>query len=623
VTAPDFAFDAVKTATESANPRLAGREGAEVTTVQLEAAEDGTDAAQTLMLKMRGAASGDEAYEQGKGLPEATRLYIAGAVDFDHAHRSHAWGEETSDEEEDDPNGLETALGRFQQILQLPSSEARPRILWATFMSGRCHALRAQPGDLEQALAEFRKVTELVRAGAADPMGLGHAALGEAARVDLKAGHFAAAVRLYAEQASEPYAGSAIVSLRRATNKLLKSGEPIDPWVRDPVVQKALVAYAVSATAAYYQERTCVAARGCDDQDADDSDMITRDAAIRLLEAIAKLDAKQVQWPDQVAALAYKFEKYDVVTRVLALSNTPYADWIRAKMALHAGDLQAAAAAFARASKGFATNDSSTALPAELARRFQGEQGLTSLARSDYVEAFNQLLAGGYEDDARYVAERVLTLEELQRLVDKQSLGKPFRDLLARRLTRAGRYSEALVYYESDSVRQLAEKYSESMQQAQQQGATPGSRAAGWYEVARLEIQSGMELRGTERCPDYTEYEGSYGDECAPQLVAGDLMSQDELARLNASAVTPDRRFHYRQIGVEHLMKAADALPRRSPDFDAVLCQGVHWLQTHGRTANEDLIEEVYRRYVRQGRAEPWAGNFGTECPDPKFGPGS
>ena len=129
VTAPDFAFDAVKTATESANPRLAGREGAEVTTVQLEAAEDGTDAAQTLMLKMRGAASGDEAYEQGKGLPEATRLYIAGAVDFDHAHRSHAWGEETSDEEEDDPNGLETALGRFQQILQLPSSEARPRIL--------------------------------------------------------------------------------------------------------------------------------------------------------------------------------------------------------------------------------------------------------------------------------------------------------------------------------------------------------------------------------------------------------------------------------------------------------------------------------------------------------------
>ena len=640
VTSPDFAFDA--RAAGSADPRLAGQEGVGPTTVLLELEGIGADAQATISA-MRDAASGDEAYERGKGLPEATRLYTAGAVDFNHAHHSRAWGEDAPEEVANesnppkpelaaDPQGpvqtvedtrtkaLTAALGRFQQILQLPAGEAQPRILWATFMLGRCHALRAQPGDLDRAVAEFRQAAELVRAGADDPMGLGHAALGEAGRVALEAGHLGDAVKLYAEQAAAPGAGSAIESLRRATGKLLMSNEPVDPWVQDPVIQKALIAYAVTATSEYYEDNTCITALGCGKQDSNNYyDPPTKEAATRLVEAIDKLHVKQVQWPDQVAGLAYKLEKYDVVTRVLALSNTPYAEWIRAKMALHAGDLQAAAAAFARASKGFSTNDSSaTTMPDDVVSRFQGEQGLTSLARSDYMEAFNQLLAGGYQDDARYVAERVLTLEELQRLVDKQNLGAPFRDLLARRLARAGRHSEALPYYESDSVRELAKKYLEYLQQAKQ-GENPQSRAAGWYGAARLEIESGMELRGAERCPDYREYDGSFGDSCGLERSERDMVSNDELARLAANAIAPDIRFHYRLVGVEHLMKAADELPRRSATFDAVLCQGVHLLQQHGRAFNGDLIQEVYRRYVHEGRHETWATNFGSQCPEPVF----
>ena len=55
---------------------------------------------------MRNAASGDEAYELGKGLPEATRLYTAGAVDFNQAHKSRASGdnsEEENTEQSDSP----------------------------------------------------------------------------------------------------------------------------------------------------------------------------------------------------------------------------------------------------------------------------------------------------------------------------------------------------------------------------------------------------------------------------------------------------------------------------------------------------------------------------------------
>lgn len=625
VTDLGFASNAVKAA-GSSDPRLAGQEGTGPTTAQLESEGLGTDAAATIA-QMRNAASGDEAYEYGAGLPEATRLYTAGAVDFNRAHDSRGWGEDapeaegsTKTDEGARDQMLTAALDRFQQILQLPPDQAKPRILWATFMLGRSHALRAHPGDLDQALIEFRQVAELVRTGADDPMGLGHAALGEAGRAALQTGQFAEAVRWYAEQAAAPEPGSAIESLHRAAEKLLISEQPLDSPLHDPVIQRALIAYAVAVTLSSYVDNSCIAALGCNNADSDSGfDTTDKDAATRLVEAIARLDVKQVQWPDQVAGLAYKLEKYDVVTRVLAVSNTPYAEWIRAKMLLHGGDLQAAAAAFARASKGFATNDSSTdPLPFYVVNRFQGELGLISLARSDYVEAFNQLLAGGFQDDARYVAERVLTLEELQRQVDKQDLGPPFRDLLARRLTRAGREAEALVYYESDSVRDSARKYSEYLRQAQQ-GETPESRAAGWYGAARLEIESGMVLRGAEQCPDFTEFEGNFGDACGVVDPPRDMMSDDELGRRAANAITPDRRFHYRQVGVQHLLKAADELPRHSATFDSVLCQGVHWLQQHGRTANEDLIQEVYSRYVHEGRVEPWAVDFGSHCPEPVF----
>ena len=618
ITAPEFVFNALRVG-GSGDPRLPGREGEGPTTAELESQGVGAYAEATLAA-MRNAASGDEAYELGKDLPVATRLYTAGAVDFNHAHQSRGWSDDISDGDTvSDLNALTAALGRFQQILQLPADQARPRILWATYMLARCHELQANPGDLELAFAGFQQVTEWVRAGADDPMGLGHAALGEAGHVAIKLGHLGQAVKLFAEQAAAPDAESAIESLRRATEMLLMSKEPLDPWVRDPVTQKALIAYAVSSTPLYYTDNICIDGLKCADDDANEPyEPPIKEAAIRLVEAIDRLDVNQLQWPDQFAGLAYKLEKYEAVTRALTVSNTPYADWIRAKMALHAGDLQAAAAAFARASKGFSTHeDSPDSMPDEVVRRFEGERGLTSLIRSDYIEAFEQLRAGGYKDDALYVAERVLTVEELRRLVDKQHLDDSFRDLLARRLTRTGHYPEALVYYKSDSTRELAKKYAEYLQQAKH-GASPRNRAAALYGAARLEFESGMQLIGAERCPDYQEYGGQYGDSCW-QDTTGDLNSADEDRRLTDNAVNPDFRFHYRLIGFRHLMKAADELPPRTATFDAVLCQTVHLLQHHGRTANEELIHKAYYRYVHQGRAEPWATDFGAHCPEPEF----
>ena len=101
--------------------------------------------------------------------------------------------------------------------------------------------------------------------------------------------------------------------------------------------------------------------------------------------------------------------------------------------------------------------------------------------------------------------------------------------------------------------------------------------------------------------------------------VAGDLTSGDEIKRVAATAVDPDVRFHYRTVAVKHLFVAADLLPRRSELLSSILCNGASWLEQHNRSYNEDLIKTVYIRYVKDGRVEPWAQNFGAKCPEPQF----
>lgn len=90
---------------------------------------------------------------------------------------------------------------------------------------------------------------------------------------------------------------------------------------------------------------------------------------------------------------------------------------------------------------------------------------------------------------------------------------------------------------------------------------------------------------------------------------------------MRTSATAPDFRFHYRAVGVAHLLEAADHLPRRSVVLSAVLCNGAGWLHHHNWDYNKDLIQTIYQRYVKDGRVEPWAANFGATCPEPDFTP--
>ena len=160
-----------------------------------------------------------------------------------------------------------------------------------------------------------------------------------------------------------------------------------------------------------------------------------------LVSALQALDVRQVANADRVAALAYRIGRYDLAQSLASRLDTALAWWVRAKLALRQGDSVQAAQAYARAAAAFPRADGS--LDADSAGRLRAEQGVLTLSRGQYVEALDQLLrAGGpldatrpaeeegwpmapYWNDAAYVAERVLTLDELKQYVDAQAPATP------------------------------------------------------------------------------------------------------------------------------------------------------------------------------------------------------
>ena len=83
------------------------------------------------------------------------------------------------------------------------------------------------------------------------------------------------------------------------------------------------------------------------------------------------------------------------------------------------------------------------------------------LGTGNYNKALDEYIRAGYSEDAAYVAENVLTLDELERYVASnakagQNTGKAHDDALARvlvrRLARAGHWDKAIPCYAPETA---------------------------------------------------------------------------------------------------------------------------------------------------------------------------
>jgi hypothetical protein len=605
--------------------------------------------AKTITL-MRTAVSGDVAYGFGQALPEAVRLYTAGAIDFN-------------------AEAFAAAATRFHAVLDLPEAERRDRAVWAAYMLGKA-ALQA--GQLDAAAGFFAQTRKLAAAGGPDPLGLGAASYGEEARQyfeDAKfvagnlsspeaAAHFkreiATAVQLYAQQAATG-SDDGLQSLRIVAQTLFGDSKQLEVAVQDITTQRLLVAYALARI-----DNVMTPPDPSSDYNyhyIGDQNQPLNPVLPALIAAIQRSGNQHPEGADRLAALAYRCGQYELAEKIASLALGPLSDWVHAKIALRRGDLAGAAAFYSSAAKSFKTISGSAAVEPANGILMTGETGVLALARGEYIAALDHLfdVADTYWGDVAYIAERVLTSDELKAFIDTRvppvDLAKPYgnsikgsypaedsataiRRLLARRLMREGRYREALTYFpeqrsvrdydesahkavvhlESDPTKEAAANFTKALEDAKA-GWFDISRARALYQAALIARHSGMEILGYEEAPDYAIDHGAYGGGYGRQSLTGPLITEGERQRFAESAAKPNKSFHYRYIAAAEAGQAADLVPARSQAFAAILCNASGWLIDRDPEAGA----APYRRYVKEGPHVPWAAHFARACPEPDF----
>jgi hypothetical protein len=562
--------------------------------------------------------------EVPSGLPGEFADYLHGAIAY---HRG----------------ALPRARAAWERLLERPAGERRRRSTWAAFMLGKAN-LRQAP---DAAIRWFEKTRELAEEGFPDPLGLAAESYGWQARLELNRKRMDKALRLYFLQwkTGDP---TALSSLRFTAAKALD----------DP---KALVGVALSDEARPIMTAYVISRWG-----QDEGGLLDPAPARKWLEAIRKAEPKSVFDADRLAWVAYRAGDFAAAEEWL--KKAPYDKsmtyWIQAKLLMRAGKLAEAERLLKHGGRIFLPrgpgpdHDPWAAYEAgvlfALQPRVYGEWGAVELASGDYTGALFPLLSGGYWTDAAYVAERVLTTEELKKHLDtdrsaelaahrphdygdgwelvygglvspsNERMEYKLRYLLGRRLVREERYEEALKFLPTSlglPVKTLARAFAEGgdMQRPAEE------RARALFRAACITRHQGLELMGAELEPDWFVYQGSYENEpFAKARTSGAFQhlgsTQDERQRVRRRAAVPMKRFHYRYRGADLARAAAALLSDGSPEKASLLVTGGNWLEGRDPEAARPFYDallsccgetEIGRR-ARQVKAIP---NVPDACP--------
>lgn len=561
-----------------------------------------------LVQQMRQSATVQQALSVGEALPAELRFYTAAAVSFAQ-------------------HDYQQAIELFRQVLALPLEQQQQRRSWALYSLGRALLKQNTQTQTSEVSALYSQLQQEVAAGLADPLQLAVASLGEQAKLAKQQGDWAAAIGLYAAQSRWSESGRASLLLLSKELAAMPDQE-LMPLVQTPAVAALLSRYLMTQFSAL--------------------SYLEPEQLQRLLVVLNQVPDIQLKNATQLATVAYQQGQFALVKQLLPhLDQSPQAWWLQAKMALKAGDTAKAAEFYAKASKAFAPEPlQAGTLPAqqdpyakpsvkELQEqnycRVQAEHGILELSRGDYLQAISLLTAAGseYWQDTAYIAERVLTLDELKSFValhpvtevPEKAQWHYFGDtkvevllhhLTARRLMRAGQYQQAQAYFIDPELKQLAKQYQQHAEKAASSWIDH-AKAQALFEQAKLAREHGLELLGFELAPDYQVFYGQFEpyefDTKAPTLPLA------ELQRVKSSASTYNNRFHYRQLAAELSAEAAKLVPQNSQAFAATLCHSTKWLLLR----QPELAQGYYQQYLQQGPYVSWGAEFGQTCPEPDF----
>jgi tetratricopeptide (TPR) repeat protein len=502
---------------------------------------------------------------------------------------------------------LATARYEWESLLNLPPTERHFKSTWAAFMLGKLLG-ETEP---ERAIEYLRQVRTLATSGFADSAGLAVASIGWEARVHRRQGNFQRSLELYLDQKAGGD-GSAGQSLQFVARDALHRSKNLSQFATNPLVRRVVTAFAVSDPRISWPETG-----------------EPHPTIANWLTAVERIEIIDPDEAEMLALAAYRGAALDSTQRWLkGAPSTPVTLWLQAKLHVRAGKVNQALSLLTRVHDMFREPpDGEEPSHDRLANNILipdgsisprqhlfGEIGVLRMARRDYVEALDCFLRGSFWADAAYVAERVLTIEELKDYVDREwsmqpegdsaydkargSVRRYLRYLLARRLARNS--LPARPYFPEE----LQPKYDELMtnlKRGETESLPAEERAAGWFEAAKLLKSRGLQLIGTELKPDW-HLTGGYFERsltiesrtnCNPKVL---VPSSDELARARRHNADPEERFHYRYQAAFIALQAASLLPDNSDEKAQILRTAGTWLMNRDPQTADIFYKHLVRR---------------------------
>ncbi|HMO65266.1 MAG TPA: hypothetical protein PKE47_08615, partial [Verrucomicrobiota bacterium] len=510
----------------------------------------------------------------------------------------------------------------WEGVLGLPAEARRHKSVWAAYMLGRSW----EDEDPARARAEYARARRLADEGFRDSDALAVASLGREARLNLAEADWVSAFRRYLQQHAAGDAG-ALASLGTTAARFFgASAADWPPVAQDPLLSRLVTAWLAAQNAD--------SARWREVPEAGPVERVRRWA-----EALEPAEAADPALAELVALALFQVREAGLAEPWLARAGaTPVTVWLRAKGEVSRGSLARAAGWLDEALRRVPDPAAPEGLLASLyighswpetpdraVRRLRGERGALRLAQGDFHGALEDFLRSGHWTDAAYVAERVLTVDELKRVVDGPWREPPrrkggevpagpqlirevrgrLRELLARRLVRLERGDEATAYF--GAARQPVHASLQALLLTGQDESLPvPARVQAWQAAAHLVRTNGLELLGTELAPDWALLAGQGEDDLTPAFRATNgtfrlvRASEAELDRARAHAPDPDRRFHHRYRAAGLLWAAAELLP----DGEAaagLLDQGGRWLMH----SDPPVADFFYKGLVTRGWSTP------------------
>jgi hypothetical protein len=538
----------------------------------------------------------------------------------------------------------------WEALLRLPAAQRHYRSVWAAFMLGKLALKNNDP----QAVKWFQKTRDLAKNGFADSLGMAADSYGWEGRSEWKQGH-----PLALGDQSAIVSLKALIPDRDAGYGSLDYGPGLDErnsWTSDQKKQfedKVLEELKIDAKDPLLR-RLITAHILCADAFASDfSETGSRgsDRRVRWLEVINEANIAHIEDAEYLGWVAYSAGDYQQATRWLKLANpdSPATCWLRAKLQLREGKLDEALHNMTKAFDSLRTiypcvqtssedgsgNSIFYAYPAEGEWEFSesasGDLGQLHLTRGDFIQALDIFWKGGLWNDAAFVAESVLTTDELKAYVDKQPLmstaatyhsedqPQDLRYLLGRRLVRDGRFTDAERYLQAPYDKIVA-KYAKSLMDAKNEKLPKVERASDYFTAAWLARHDGMEIMGTEVAPDgfdsggdfeaedvaqqrlsgHYEDDSSENGEQKPEFIPAPLKpSSKELERLKQNKINPDIRYHYRIIAAELALKAAALLDDNTEELADVLNTAGQWPDDNREKLADHFYYLIERRCPR------------------------